>query len=647
MDMSKLSCHATPETPAADPAMSSEADRQSSEAAPEAPPLVPVISSEVDQQSGEAAPEAPPPAPVISIPSAQSPDQITLETPPSLPMRSGVRKGPKIVAALAVLLGLGAVEMFAGPAVNDLLQRVASLAVGFDFRRGEPVQQPTQNVRIADRASTSVPNSSTSPTLTEASPARGDRRDAASAVTQPTLPDSAHGAVRRDSVVRSAAPHEPLPTSAARAPSGRVFGIGDKLKIAFYERVNVEEDKWGRAGSAMQGFQQRPELSGEYDVQEDGTVSLPLLGSFPVANRTAQDLQTALASAFETLTGRKGVANVLSLERPPVYVVGPVKKPGSYKYVPGMTVLHVIALAGGLDRHGLDPWQRVEAVREVEKRRGAVEALVKLIARDVVLKSERDGATAGPSLRLLELVSETEARQLISEQVARRNLIVFAHHTQERALSESVEAAKQEVAMLSNRRAPLEELIQLRQEHVRDVVTFVAKRIMSTTVLVQAQSELSNDEQRQREAIDQYAMARQRVGLLEQDKAKFEAETRSELETEIMATEQQISANERDFASSEGVLDTLTATQVQYKQSSGEAPFSYEIVRQASTGPVALAADEMTTLQPGDLVRIIIRNEGGQSESMQTVQATPAPPFADVGADWPPAATRTEDLSSR
>jgi hypothetical protein len=43
----------------------------------------------------------------------------------------------------------------------------------------------------------------------------------------------------------------------------------------------------------LRGIEQRPELSGEYMVQEDGTVSIPLLGSVAVAAQSEQQVQIA------------------------------------------------------------------------------------------------------------------------------------------------------------------------------------------------------------------------------------------------------------------------------------------------------------------------------------------------------------------
>ena len=84
-----------------------------------------------------------------------------------------------------------------------------------------------------------------------------------------------------------------LPIVAAESPSrGKHFEIGDKLKLAFFENVqDLEKDKWGNAAGT--GFEQHPELSGEYAVQDDGTVSVPVLGSFDVTSVTSNELQKA------------------------------------------------------------------------------------------------------------------------------------------------------------------------------------------------------------------------------------------------------------------------------------------------------------------------------------------------------------------
>lgn len=407
------------------------------------------------------------------------------------------------------------------------------------------------------------------------------------------------------------------PTGSGGNSNGPGFEVGDRLKLAFYERVeDVEQNKWGRPAASMRGFEQRQEFSGEYAIQEDGSLTVPLLGPFPIGGRSAQEVQKDLASAFETLTGRRAVVTVALLERPPVYVLGPVKAPGAYKYVPGMTVLHAIALAGGFERQNLEPWQRVEAVRETQRQRGAMETMPVLMARVAVLEAERDGIAANAPRRLTELVGQSEARGLVAQEAGRRLAIAAARRSQKEAVSGSIEAAKQELRMWSDRMRPIDDLIKLREERVNAMRNLMTTGVVGRMVVIQAQSELADAEQRRQDAANQHSLAQQRVGQLEQEQARLSAETRGSLETEILTVEQQIESNQRELTASEGILGTLLPARapyapnsvpgLRYASTAGQSQFAYEIVHMRPSGPVAHLSDGMSRLQPGDLVRIIV-----------------------------------------
>ncbi|WP_292621765.1 polysaccharide biosynthesis/export family protein, partial [Mesorhizobium sp.] len=438
------------------------------------------------------------------------------------------------------------------------------------------------------------------------------------AKTLSTGPDASAAALVERSVVPA------LPTSAERpktvskapgVPTGALFGVGDRLKVVFYERVDVEEDKWGGASSALHGILQRPELSGEYVVQEDGTISVPLLGSIPVANLSTQQVQADLAETFNQLLGRKGLVNILPLERPPIYVLGPVKNPGSFKYAAGMTILHAIALAGGLDRAESEPWQKIEAVRETQKRGGAIDAMLKLLARTAVLKAERDGTAPTISRQMLELAGATEAANLVNEQSDRRKAVATARKDRERASLRALEAARQDVVAYG-RMESLDELVKLRQERVNSMRTLVDRKVLSMTVMAQIQSELSDAEQRRQDALNQYASANQRLAWLESEVLRTRADLRNDLEVEIEAAESQIAANVRELNASEGILYTLPVTRAQFAKDANSV--IYQIVRQSAAGPVSIETVGMTLLQPGDLVNIIV----GESEPREPADSS-------------------------
>jgi protein involved in polysaccharide export with SLBB domain len=122
------------------------------------------------------------------------------------------------------------------------------------------------------------------------------------------------------------------PASAPTAKSAPTPGVqlrlsaGDKIKVVVFG-----EDK----------------LSGEYQLDTDGAVSLPLAGTVEAAGLTKPELERALTAKLksEYLRNPKVTVDVISFR--PFYVLGEVSRPGEYPYRSGLNVLSAIAIAGG------------------------------------------------------------------------------------------------------------------------------------------------------------------------------------------------------------------------------------------------------------------------------------------------------------
>lgn len=393
-------------------------------------------------------------------------------------------------------------------------------------------------------------------------------------------------------------------------PIAAVIAVGDKLKLSFFEPLTADKFSAGRNGQLGPSFSLRAEFSGEYVVASDWSVTVPVIGRVIVAHRTADDIAHDLTETFDKLIGHAGYVTATIASRSPIYVVGPVKAPGAYPFSPGLTILHAIALAGGLDRGTNEPWQKIEAVRDIQRRGGALDVMLKLLARVAVLTAERDGTEPKIPPRLLELVGATEAANLINEQSERRKAVAMARKNRERAIATGLEAAKQDVAVYGQMES-LDQLIKLRQERVASMRALVDRNVLSMAVLNQVQSELTDAEQRRRDALNQFAIARQRLASVEAEALRVQADLKSDLEVEIETIERQVADNEREFNSSESVLRTLPATRAQFAKEANRV--TYQVVRQTATGPVSVESTGMTVLQPGELVNII----AGESESSE------------------------------
>jgi polysaccharide export outer membrane protein len=91
----------------------------------------------------------------------------------------------------------------------------------------------------------------------------------------------------------------------------------------------------------------QPTLTGEYTLDGNGMLAFPLIGNVPAAGMTSQQLQEAIAAKLEPdyLVNPSVSAEVVT--RRPFYIIGEVQKPGNYPYVPDMTALNAVAIAGG------------------------------------------------------------------------------------------------------------------------------------------------------------------------------------------------------------------------------------------------------------------------------------------------------------
>jgi polysaccharide export outer membrane protein len=113
--------------------------------------------------------------------------------------------------------------------------------------------------------------------------------------------------------------------AAAERPAYRL-GSGDKIRLTVFN----EKD-----------------LSGDYDVDDQGRVSLPLIGSVSISGKTVSEAEAIITQQYGANYLVNPRVSIEVLNYRPFFILGEVKNPGSYPYVAGMTILNAVALAGG------------------------------------------------------------------------------------------------------------------------------------------------------------------------------------------------------------------------------------------------------------------------------------------------------------
>lgn len=126
------------------------------------------------------------------------------------------------------------------------------------------------------------------------------------------------------------------PASPAAGEHSRL-GVGDKIEV---DVVGLPE-----------AYRQ---VNGSFTIQSDGTVSVPIAGSFPAAGATGSELADKIAQALvmPSLFNQPPKVTVEVNSPQSYYVLGEVSKPGSYPYEPGLNSASAVATAGGVTYRG-------------------------------------------------------------------------------------------------------------------------------------------------------------------------------------------------------------------------------------------------------------------------------------------------------
>lgn len=90
-----------------------------------------------------------------------------------------------------------------------------------------------------------------------------------------------------------------------------------------------------------------PTLSGDYDIDPSGDISLPLAGTIRAVGLTQTQFERALAVRFRSEYLKNPKVTVTILQFRPIYVVGEVERQGELPFRSGLNALTAIALAGG------------------------------------------------------------------------------------------------------------------------------------------------------------------------------------------------------------------------------------------------------------------------------------------------------------
>ncbi|WP_449254546.1 polysaccharide biosynthesis/export family protein [Bosea sp. (in: a-proteobacteria)] len=381
-----------------------------------------------------------------------------------------------------------------------------------------------------------------------------------------------------------------LDGNAVRATSDYVVRADDKLKIKVF---------------------QYPELSGEYKVRANGTISIAPLGDIPVNGLSTKEIANQISERFMRagISDKPG-ASVEVLETRPVYVLGDVQKPGEYQFRPGMTVLQVVSLAGGWLRFNDPGLMRLDrdSITITGEMRNLVRRYYELTARRARLNAELVMKTdvQFPAELVARSRSDAGLRQLIDEERSLLNIHVDALKTQIDSLEQNrslyereIEAIGRQIEANKVQAASVEkELVEVRGL-VRRGLTTISR--LANLERMQAQLEMN-------EQGFQTLILRSRQNITQADQRIFDlkSERNASLTAEVQKVRMDIDDISVRFDTNKSLLveaKVTVPTLVGVSDGAVETR-SLVVVRMQDGKALTIDASEHTELLPGDVLRV-------------------------------------------
>ncbi|MDX5349325.1 MAG: hypothetical protein LPJ95_01280 [Paracoccaceae bacterium] len=398
--------------------------------------------------------------------------------------------------------------------------------------------------------------------------------------------------------------------------------IGDRVQLRFFERSAMAATT-GPAGTvpASEIVFERLDLSGTYEIDADGSASLPAIGHVRLAGRALACIEGVVARAAFEAMGTQATVTAAFAARPPVLVRGAVRAPGSYGHSPGLTVERVLAQAGLLD--GRDPVSQAR--------------LIALKAR----RTDLERARASAALQRMRVTALLEGQRRLADDPLRPEVVRLMGAerlaTEERLMAAGQEADERREATAREAIDDLAERIEIAgRQH-----DLASQQVRQYNARVEEQTErLRNLQVRDLRVEDMKmrAVEAERVLLEKQDLLlRLQAERRqAQLDAALSDTarERDLTAElrriEGDIASAETELQAIAAEEM---LRDGEGASLLVTLTPAGGEPVAAGWDAL--VRPGDLVTVAVSQPPApQGRAAASRPAGPAAMPQDNQSAW-------------
>lgn len=351
---------------------------------------------------------------------------------------------------------------------------------------------------------------------------------------------------------------------------------------------------------------QDQQLNRQVSIGPDGRVSLPLVGQILAHDLTIDELSSALKERLQTYyTENLDITLMLQpseiLARS-VFVAGDVENPGVYPFRPDMTVMHVVSVAGGLYRA---PFAAADQDRstmlrgDIARTQNRVNQLGAVVAR---LQAELSSASSiDPTQEELAGIAPEVLGGLVAQEQAVLDMRVAELRIRERSQEQLKAIAMRNLEAVKAQLQSVETRIDLTRQRLENANKLIAQGFAQGAQRLELESTIASMEG---ERSDYMA----RVATQEAEVINHDATMEAFVQTRNAGLLTALNDTRREREALVSTLnDSIRALKAYEDASAGTQTtvITYSVLRTREGKSEEIPVDELTRLEPGDLVRVV------------------------------------------
>lgn len=392
----------------------------------------------------------------------------------------------------------------------------------------------------------------------------------------------------------------------------------DEYTLGPQDVIRVRVFEWRpNAGVA---FEWAP-LTGEFTVSAGGSLSLPIIGTVPAAGKTLEQISNVIGDQLQRQIGlqKRPSASVEISTYRPFFVTGIVAAPGKYSFIPGLTVVQALSMAGGTGHADTTVMgvQREAIVSEGELRELGWQRLG-LAARQARVEAVLNNQ---PTIVFPQIVTTRADQPVVARMMSDEKALFESRarsmQTELEALEQAKSLATRQLQALRAKESLLAQQMELATKDLNSVNKLVSQGLTLSSRQVGASQNVADLESRGLDVSLAIVKTQQDLAKLDQQATDVEDKYKRDALIEAAGLRDSLASILEKSKTTQALLtniETYAPTVLGPLAADNQTAFSLTISRQIDGKITTLDVNDDDLVAPGDVLRVKRRSANPNAE---------------------------------